>query len=206
MSDEAGQLLARWGLDQATLVVVKFGLKLGFTAAGILLAAGLWRDATYGELIMFELGGGGMIVLFGLLRGLYERRWRRREQSWTQVEATITKSEVKRAYPWGGGSDRFYAPDVRYRFMLDGVEHEGTYVQMDAGSNTSEADVTEWVARYPVGATLPALCDPKKPKHSVLELDDDGSGLITLAMGAAPAFVLFAIICALLDKFPPSMP
>src|SRR5271163_547221 len=99
MSDEGVPLLARWGVDQVTLTVAKLGLKLGFGAASILVAVGVWRQATYGELIVTEVAGGSAIVLFGLLRGLYERRWRHREEGWTRVEATITKSEVTRAFP-----------------------------------------------------------------------------------------------------------
>jgi hypothetical protein len=187
-------------MDRTKLRLWLTGLGLGAGAAGALAAAGFYRDASFGELAVVELLGGTGIGLYAYLRGARERRWRRREESWSRVEATITASSVGRAYPWGGGSTNYYAPDVRYRFSLDGTEHEGRRVQIDAGSNISESEVQAWVARYPVGAVVLAYCDPKNPGRSVLELDDDGSELLTVAVACLPAFALSAAVFAVLGR------
>jgi hypothetical protein len=93
---------------------------------------------------------------------------------------------------------------VKYRFSLNGTEHDGKRVQIDAGSNTSSAEVAAWVARYPVGATVMAYCDPKDPSLSVLELDDDGGELVTIAYACLPVFLLAAAVFALLGRYPPA--
>jgi len=179
-------------MDQKKLWLCLYGVGLGVAAGGALALAGYYRDASFDEQAIVEAVGGTGIALYAYLRGTRERKWRRREESWTRVEATITVSEVVQAFPWGGGNTEYYAPKVRYRFSIDGVEHEGTRMQIDAGSNTSKSDVEEWVSRYPVGAIVLAYCDPKGPSLSVLELDDDGGDLVTIGLASLPVFALVA--------------
>ncbi len=174
------------------LMLTLMGLVIGSAAAGIVAYVMMWRVESWGELAGAELGCGLLLLLYALFRGWRDRRWRRRQLGWTEIEAVITASSVTRSFPWGGGTTRYYEPDVRYRFTLDGVEHEGRHIQMDPGSNTDEDEVAEWVARYPVGATVTARCDPKNPRHAVLELDDDGSGLALVGFAALPPFVVLA--------------
>jgi Protein of unknown function (DUF3592) len=190
-------------MDQKKLILCMLGVGIGVFAAGALAMVGFYRDASFNELAIIEILGGVGIALYAGLRGARERRWRRREESWARIEATIIESEVVEAFVWGGGTTTYYAPKVRYRFSIDGTLHEGKRVQIDAGSNTSQSDVQEWVARYPVGATVLAYCDPKDPSLSVLELEDDGIDLVTAGLASLPVFALFAAGFALMGRYMP---
>lgn len=181
------------------LILTLTGLGLGALLAGTVAYFFLWRVESWGDLAGAELICGGLLLLYALFRSWRDRRWRRRELGWREVDAVVTASGTTRAFPWGGGSTKYWQPDVRYRFSLDGVEHEGRRVQMDPGSNTDEAEVIEWAARYPVGAAVTARCDPKDPRRAVLELDDDGSALALLGFATLPPFVVFAGVFALVE-------
>ena len=79
----------------------------------------------------------------------------------------ITAAGVARAYPWGGSEEKYYKPDVRYRFTLDGAEHEGQHVQMDSEANLDQAEVTAVLA----GQQLDnggGFAMPQHPQHDAV--------------------------------------
>jgi hypothetical protein len=177
---------------------VLLGLVIAIGGAVAVAMAGFWRDASPYEEAMIEAAAGIGLALYSYIRGARERRWRRREESWARAEATITRADVIETSVWGGGSSTYYKPQVSYRFSVDGTEHEGHRIQMDAGASTDRAQVRSWIAGYSEGGTVLAYYDPKDPSSSVLELDDDGGILLvwawlclTIFGTAAAAFALY---------------
>jgi hypothetical protein len=188
---QMGQSLPNW-------LRILAGAGAGLAVAAVLAAViGLRGGTSLHTLAIIEAAFGLCAALYLIWLGAKERFWRRREVLWTRVEATITSSEVADVYVWGDGYRKYYGPRVRYKFSLNGVEHEGTRLQMDDGRNP-KSDVQRQISRYPVGAVVSAYCDPKNPSHAVLELDEDGGEMFMAGLGFIPAFALVAILFALL--------
>jgi hypothetical protein len=182
-------------------ICLLIGVGLGLVVSVAVAMAGFYRSTSLMTLAIVEAIAGLIVVLYVFLRGGRERLWRRREAHWARVKATVIASDIIETYGWGSGSAKLYAPKVRYTFSLNDVEHEGKHLQMAAGRNTSQSAVQQQMSRYPVGDEVVAYCDPENPARSVLELDDDGSELLMVGLGAIPVFGLATALFAVLDWY-----
>ncbi len=176
------------------------GLFIVLFAAALIGILGLWRivigRATANDAAIFELIGGLALGLYAAIRGLRDRRWRRREANWARAEATITRSDIAKTYVWGGGSTTYYKPALVYHFTVGDTVHEGRRLQMDAGADPDADTVRSWIAPFPVGERVMAYYDPADPRRSVLMLDDEGGELLQWAWLCIPVFGTVAAVFA----------
>lgn len=117
-------------------------------------------------------------------------------QRWPQVRGVVTHSGIAMGSVSSGrlGSERTFAPDVRYTYAVGGRNYSAARVHRDKGPN-SEAGVRALAAKYPVGAAVSVFYDPGNPADAVLETEIHGNTLqAVLAFGGGLAF---GILCLL---------
>jgi len=123
-------------------------------------------------LVFIFLGGVCFIVL-----GWGEQKRASGSDTWREVPAEITWSNT-----WeetrGFGRDRKTVEygQIRFRFVLDGVEHTG----MRYGHGGTDAYHTR---RLRVGQQVTAYVPPDKPQDAVLDRDAPGDGPLALMVG-----------------------
>jgi hypothetical protein len=107
-----------------------------------------------------------IILSLFLLAGVATMAWgwaiiarARRTQAWPATTGTVTHSAV---------ADADSIPDIRFRYAVDGVDHEGTYA-FPAGTQPSQELTATYLAKYPPGALVAVHYDPAQPERATLE-------------------------------------
>jgi hypothetical protein len=117
-----------------------------------------------------------------------------RSREWTASECLIVESGLTRNVSSDHGRPASQqavtqAVTVRYRYEVDGKEHESNrYSFLDGIATSDSARKRRIVAKYPVGRTVTCYVDPRDPSSAVLNRSftaDMLLGLIPLAMLAA---------------------
>lgn len=125
-------------------------------------------------------------------------------RQWPTTSGQVLSAEVVKKQGYNDGEYDYYAPEIRYSYLVDGKSYIGETIKfgLTRVHHLKEEPAREWVARYPVGATPPVRYDPGDPKTSALEFGQhtggrllfSGSIFLLIAAGAA----LFTVYVALL--------
>jgi hypothetical protein len=139
-------------------------------------------------LILFVIIPIGIPIVVGARRSIIAWSIAR---NFRPVEGTVIsgelRTEVSEEHESEGGirSHYSYHPEIRFRYSVDGVEHDsGTYAHPASISARTHVDrdrVERIVARFAAGTTHPAWYDPRRPEVAYLFLDSPRGGLWTIA-------------------------
>jgi hypothetical protein len=106
-----------------------------------------------------------------MMRALKERAARRATDSWQETPGTVLMSmlQVRRH-----GSSRHEIPTIVYSYQVDGTTWHGNRLRVGdqlgrVRAAETESSAAQTVARYPVGAAVTVLFDPRNPAESALE-------------------------------------
>jgi hypothetical protein len=142
---------------------------------------------------MDSLGYLGIFVaLVGLVGGLWSGLVHRRasaqraaSERWLNAPGRIVAAEVRR----GGGTTSshyaYYVPAVRYTYVVNGREREGTRLRFGMPSARSPGGVQAMLRPYPPGATVQVRYDPDNPDQSVLEPGKGSANMLIAAVACA---------------------
>lgn len=121
-----------------------------------------------------------------MAHNVYEvRRWRR-------VPGEIVSTRlVHMRYP--SSAARSYRPAVRYRYTVDGVEHEGNVLFHGMESGGSKPWAQRIADRYPPGARVTVMHHPVLPEKACLDAEFGFFGWVLAAL--ASVFTLLAVAC-----------
>jgi hypothetical protein len=100
-------------------------------------------------------------VLVGLFGAFVKAK---ESQDWLSVNGVITYSLPV----IGCGKGQSFTPIVRYRYMVEGVEYEGSTIAFGSKACGSENDAAIQLIPYKFGKTLPVYFNQKSPQDSVL--------------------------------------
>jgi len=144
------------------------------------------KKATLGSIIFalpFALGfsaAGISIFTSEFLNPLIESK---QAQSWTQVEATVIKSNLKK-------NDDSYNIDLKYSYRFQDKKYTGDRFELTgSGRNFSTDTYKETVTSYPKGSKIPIWINPEKPQQSVYN-----RGMVTTNWISLPFSVPFITI------------
>lgn len=118
---------------------------------------------------------------------------------WPSVEGRIVRSEsVRMLYTASHGNSPMYGPEIEYEYEASGQQITGKNIKIGiTGSSATDKTYAErYLAKYPVGKTVPVFFDPSKPQDSILEPGPSGLTYAGLAIGLffmviGPAFGIF---------------
>lgn len=121
-----------------------------------------------------------------MAHNVYEvRRWRR-------VPGEVLSTRLVHM-PSPGTAATSYRPEVRYRYTVDGVEHESDVFLHGMESGGSESWAQRIADRYPPGARVTVLHHPVLPEKACLDAEFGFFGWVLTAL--ASVFVLLAAAC-----------
>jgi hypothetical protein len=135
-----------------------------------------------------QLLGGALIALaFALcFHAWRERRRVEASQSWPSTYGTVVRAEVvhERRSPNTGSVTNVFKADIRYQYVVDSQELEGSSVTIGGDLSTGERQRAEARVRiYPVGSSVTVFYDPQDPKTACLERKQEGAGLVYAIAG-----------------------
>jgi hypothetical protein len=123
---------------------------------------------------------------FFLYIGVETTRLARESAEWPVTDGEIVRSdvveEVSNTGP--GRGSRTYRPTIRYRYQVDGVDHEGERVSLGEYATEDRADAERVVRTYPVGRRVQVHHRPGAPSTAVLEPGSDGAPWLYAALGS----------------------
>jgi len=127
---------------------------------------------------------------------------------WPSVPGEILESEISPRLAAGPGSDQTHSLSMRYRYLIDGQQLEGTRLHTLPSELLSGDKAREIQARFPVGAQVSVHYDPEDPQRSLLEpgvaLDSE---LVTDTESATITLIVIALLLLVLAwKVWPSVP
>jgi len=99
--------------------------------------------------------------LVGLLGSFVKAK---ESKDWPSVNGAITFSQPV----IGCGKGQSFTPIVKYRYMVEGFEFEGSTIAFGSKACGSENDATVQLIPYKFGSTLPVYFNQKSPQESVL--------------------------------------
>jgi hypothetical protein len=108
--------------------------------------------------IAFALAG---LLAIGL--GFWLRHMNARTTGWPMVKGRVMTSRLE------NDQDGNPTPYVKYRYKVQGQEHESEQVSYQVKSARSGTGATDLIARYPVGKSVDVFYDPDQPGRAVLE-------------------------------------
>ena len=100
-----------------------------------------------------------------LVWALRTRSQQRDALDWPSVDGEVME---RRLVEHRDGGDFTYEVQVRYRYSVAGVDHDGTRIAIGYGPTDDRALHEQLSDRIEVGRTLPVHHDPARPDHSVL--------------------------------------
>jgi hypothetical protein len=145
---------------------------------------------TPNHIIILILAGLGMLLLIIYLRNL-ARVWA--SGDWSAVQGTIMESWIEESTTSDeeGTETRRYAPKVRYRYTVMGVEYLGDRIAFGPGRSGNRASAEKVLARYPKGSATLVYYDPNNPDEAVLERSLSRAFLMSGAVFIAVAIYLY---------------
>jgi hypothetical protein len=133
---------------------------------------------------------GIFVALIGLVGALWAGlAWRRARalveaaQRWLDAPGNMVAASAERRV--GGSSsarNSYYAPLVRYTYVVNGREREGSRFRFGLTTARTRGGAEKMLAPYPVGAAIKVRYDPENPDQSVLEPGKAGSNLLFAAI------------------------
>ena len=134
-------------------------------------------------LFVIMLVAGLALAAYGIIayrRGL--ARYKLATSSWRQGLATIDQSWLEQMETsTNDGSTISYRARVAYRYLVDGIEHEGTRPFLCPRVNfASELNGRKWLFGVPAGAQVAVWYDPSRVEDAALELNRPSLSLILI--------------------------
>jgi hypothetical protein len=108
------------------------------------------------------------------------------------IEVEIIKSEVFKSVSADtdrrlerNNSTTSYRPDVRFRYAYGGQEYESDLLRptIIVQGYASKESATEELARFPVGARVPAFIDPQHPDKAYLKNEEFAGPIVFIILG-----------------------
>jgi hypothetical protein len=121
--------------------------------------------------------------------------WREYNDSsdWDKTQGTITYVGVQKI---DDGNNRvFFAPDIRYAYVVNGKDYEGERISFDDRGYAEEENAQEAAEDYTLGQEVTVLYKSSQPDRAVLERTTNWSA-ITIYMVAGGALFILVIIIA----------
>lgn len=160
------------------------------------------RKSTMGgwiALILFVLIPIGIPITIGARRAIIAWNISRHFEPTTGVITdSRTDAQFWESFDESGGTTTHarYLPDIRFRYVVDGIEHAtGTYSHPAGVASSVSVDrqrVAEIVAGYAVGTSHPAWYDPRDPAVAYLYLDSPWGGIWTITKTLIIAAIIYA--------------
>lgn len=92
---------------------------------------------------------------------------------WASVDGEVhTARVIEQEDPNPDHRGMVYKPDIRYSYVVGGVEHAGSRRQLIVVAPLSRAYAQGVVQRYPPGHRVTVYYDPDNPRDAVLEIPD----------------------------------
>jgi len=133
-------------------------------------------------LVFFAAGIAVLIYGIGLIRDV------RACAHWPRVEGKVISAEVQVVAREKNRTT--YAPDVTYRYVVNGQSYESTRYTLVPRNTTSTQQVQAMLARFPAGNAATVFYSPTDPANSVLDVTAAGTewayalgGLLLLGVG-----------------------
>ncbi len=125
--------------------------------------------------------GVGILLLFSAATQYRNQNM----DDWQITRGKILKSQIKR-------NGIAYAPEIRFQYEAEGVEHIGLSVNLNGKQTFNQKIAQEWIAPYPVGKEVVVYYNPRKPIMAVLEKSISmrnlvlvsGMGILLILIGA----------------------
>lgn len=131
------------------------------------------------------VAAGVLLLIYGI--GLV--REARSSGNWPSVLGKVVSAET--TVVGHEKNKSIYAPQVVYRYVVEGREHESSRLALVPRNSSSRAQVEAWIAPYVVGSEVKVFYDPANPGEGVLDPKARGSepayaiaGVILLGLGA----------------------
>lgn len=109
---------------------------------------------------------------FVLYTGFKNRRLAKESELWPTTGGKVLTAEVSKRT----SRDRkrktistYYAPNVRYSYMVAGQSYESTVIRFGSLESASSKKAEEVIARYPAGTTVVVRHHPADPSRATLE-------------------------------------
>jgi len=115
----------------------------------------------------------GLVVLFVAFGAIavagYFFLKSQRTRDWPSVEGVITKSGTRIQREPGTSGTPTTIADVRYTFVIDGVEYRNDTISLSQYGSSSASHAVKEARRYPVGSRVMVFYNPENHFDSVLE-------------------------------------
>lgn len=108
----------------------------------------------------FSLPSIGLGIL--LLSSAVTSYRNRNMDDWQIARGKILKSQIKQ-------NGIACAPDIRFQYAVEGVEHIGSSVNLNGKQTFKRSAARQWIAPYPVGKEVDVYYNPRRPRMAVLE-------------------------------------
>ncbi len=181
-------VILRWRRNE----VCRLGLALtSMTFAAVASSTGALAQTTIDrgakkDLLIFGAIGTLLALAWGVaFTGIGLRRIRQGEasQKWPTTPGQIISAEVVHKEGDNDGKYTYFAPEVRYTYVVDDVAYAGEVIKfgLDQQHYFSEDPAKEWVARFPAGSRPPVRYDPANPRTATLEIGQTSGGRFVIA-------------------------
>jgi hypothetical protein len=136
-------------------------------------------------LLIITLFGIGVGIIYVTIQDLKKSA---KSSEWIETNGVIIHSKIEETTIYATHRSRNYAPDIRYRYYIEGKEYIGDRVMFFKTSTPFYSDVEELVKEYYEGKKIKVYYDPQNKLESVLIRDglDYGSTI--------PEFILAVVI------------
>lgn len=130
---------------------------------------------------------GIFVALIGLVGALWAGRGHRRARAlieaserWLDAPGKVIASQVEMRGV--RGESGYYVPLVRYAYVVNGREREGSRLRFGMTTARSRRGAEAMLAPYPAGADVKVRYDPDNPDQSALEPGKASSNLLIAAI------------------------
>lgn len=90
-------------------------------------------------------------------------------KKWARTTGEIIASQVDVPQTHTSDDETDCTPRVRYRYTVDGKSYESDRIAFRRQPDTTRMIAGQVIAKYPAGAKVDVLYDPKRPKNAVLK-------------------------------------
>jgi len=152
------------------------------------------------ELVLVGLGFA-LVALPMILLALRAFAKIRAIRRWPRAPGVVTSSFLESSRSTSKDRNGFtvhhtsYTPVVHFTFTVNGQQHQGTQMALEATSTGAESAAAD-IARYPLGAQVQAYCDPAHPSTAYLEVRRSIGAIILLCFGCVlmvPALIVWSV-------------
>ena len=117
---------------------------------------------------------------------------------WLDVPGKVLSTNVEQRGSMGSGrNSRYYVPQIRYSYVVNGRERQGSRLRFGLPSARTRGGAEQMLAAWPVGGAIKVRYDPDDPDQSVLEPGKAGGKLLLASIACAILFLIGAGIVVL---------